>query len=211
MELEMSQDLFNEKLDQIGTVETDLNSVPKEPILEDGNNDFNLFLSQTQEDISQKSRAARNIPARSVSSGCISKYAEASLIPLGNTEPKEDLLGTGRQNSIESNIATPSQSILPKVDKTEPSFAIITSVATELDICQAKGLDIPSDVLNKVSSNELSLSGCFHISPPPDGGSFRPIKTLTPPLRNIELNAESNQEEKHNIIDERKPAYQGTY
>ena len=191
----MSQDLFNEKVDQIDTAETDPNLGVIEAGLEDRNQEFSLFLSQTQNEPSQplKFQATSKTPL-SESTSFNPADAKSFSVPPGPAGGKEELQGVGRQSSFENTITTPSQSILPSDQKPEPPAVIRTSVETEPDANEAKGLEIPSDVLNKVSSNEMSFSNLAHISPPSDGASFLPVKTLTPPLRNVDIEIDSNQE-----------------
>ena len=179
----MSQDLFNEKLEQIDTPDYDQLSVVQDTGVEVGDQDFRLFLSQTQ-----------NVATPSLDPVPVVNEAASACPSCIPSQTKEELTLKGQQNSFDNTLATPSQSILSSDRKMDLSLPITASVNAEMGMSQAEGLDIPKDVLSKVSSNELSLSNRVHISPTSDDGPFRPVRTLTPPMRNVTLIDEPYQD-----------------
>ena len=227
MEIEMSQDLFNPpltvsqttpsqetetrtKFTELEPTGTFPNAHKREKIPEDQNAEFNLFLSQTQQEASQHYEVHKGKESPlSFNSESLPIRPEPSPISQESAKEKRKLTDIGKRDSIESPKATPSQSILPQDDKTDPSFTIVKSIHTDIPKDQAKGLHIPRDVLDRVSSNEFSSSNRFHMSLPPDGGSFRPIRTLTPPFRNMELRDEPSQETDIQPDDDKTVSVQG--
>ena len=190
----MSQDLFNEKLEQIETIDCDEHPVVQDASVENRDQDFRLFLSQTQ-----------NVATPNLDLVPLATEAASANPSYVTSQTREELPLNGQQNSFDNTLATPSQSILSSDRKMDLSLPMAASVNAEMGISQADGLDIPKDILSKVSSSELSLSSRVHISPTSDDGPFCPVKTLTPPLKSVTLITEPSQDVcNKSIVDQSK-------
>ena len=185
MEIEMSQDLFNPLLtgSNTGTNPSTESGNKKdsrplqsqnefkdaaEDIPGEQAQDFSLFLSQTQHEAEAKES---RLPDR-----------------IKPDEPEDacaDFKMSGSQR-LDSLKTTPSQSIIPLNSQgtSNPSKEPENVVSKK----SIDNLRIPKEVFERVvhGSSDSSTPNLFHMSLPPEGEQFHPIKTLTPPLRNVE-------------------------
>ncbi|XP_065072007.1 TP53-binding protein 1-like isoform X2 [Rhopilema esculentum] len=193
MEIEMSQDLFNPRLtgSNTGTNPSTESGNKKhsrplqsqdefqdaaEDIPEERAQDFSLFLSQTQHETEAK---------------------ESRLPDMIKPDEPEDacagfkMSGSQRLDSLKT---TPSQSIIPL--KSQGTSHPSKEPENEVSKKSRDNLRIPKEVFDKVvhGSSDSSTPNLFHMSLPPEGEQFHPIKTLTPPLRNVEYQGGVSQD-----------------
>ena len=237
MEIEMSQDLFNQPLTELESTATQptqgqvqgqgqiqgqvqrgdhkatmaesdskaatrdvvtAESKTENPILED----FNLFLSQTQPGPSQ----ITDPESRKFQTDACSTESPLVTLKKGNGAKLREEEGN---DSVESSKTTPSQSILNKDGRSEQVHST-EPCGTESSKEQIKRLHVPKGILDNVSC-ESSSSSRFDFALPSEGGSFRPLRTLTPPFRNVGLYEQQTEEIPVQPHEEASSAFKGAY